>query len=464
MSKIVRRAALAVVVTLVAAACGSSGDDGGGSSSGTTAAAEKIDYEAIGLWDDGPCDTAKPPLTLGLMTVFESPVLSLKEQATALQASAKAFNARGGANGSCIQVTTCDDGANVDQAVACVRKIDQAGVVATVNDTTTAGSADVSQAMADAKIPRVAPNFSNEDWADPNAYPLDASSTGSVLVLPQALLQEGIKKIGVIRVDLAAASALVGIMKQIYEDDGATFPYDVPVPAGTTDYTQFLLGADRAGTDGVVLAIGEQEAQQIVQAGQQVSTKQVIGAALGTFSHKYVSGLGDFADKMVFTWSYPPATADLPVYQALRADLAASGDDSLQPENLKSSPMHSWIGLYALLRAIRDAKLTEFTAPGSPRCCSRRRTSRCSNIFGGENWTPNLDHPGVFKRAGMNHWATYKWDPNAKSAGFDGNFVERHVFNFDEVLCGSPLGAPPPCGYARQQSAIRPRKARRTGR
>ena len=446
MSKIVSRAALAVVVTLVAAACGSSGDDGGGSSSGTTAAAEKIDYEAIGLWDDGPCDTAKPPLTLGLMTVFESPVLSLKEQATALQASAKAFNARGGANGSCIQVTTCDDGANVDQAVACVRKIDQAGVVATVNDTTTAGSADVSQAMADAKIPRVAPNLSNEDWADPNAYPLDASSTGSVLVLPQALLQEGIKKIGVIRVDLAAASALVGIMKQIYEDDGATFPYDVPVPAGTTDYTQFLLGADRAGTDGVVLAIGEQEAQQIVQAGQQVSTKQVLGAALGTFSHKYVSELGDFADKMVFTWSYPPATADLPVYQALRADLAASGDDSLQPENLKSSPMHSWIGLYALLRAIRDAKLTEFTRAGITAMLQQAKDVPMLDIFGGENWTPNLDHPGVFKRAGMNHWATYKWDPDAKSAGFDGNFVERHVFNFDEVLCGSPLGAPPPCG------------------
>ena len=172
----------------------------------------------------------------------------------------------------------------------------------------------------------------------------------------------------------------------------------------------------------------------------------MIGAALGTFSHKYVSELGDFADKMVFTWSYPPATADLPVYEALRADLAASGDDSLQPENLKSSPMHSWIGLYALLRAIRDAKLTEFTRAGITAMLQQAKNVPMLDIFGGENWTPNLDHPGVFKRAGMNHWATYKWDPDAKSNGFDGNFVERHVFNFDEVLCGSPLGAPPPCG------------------
>ncbi len=50
---------------------------------------------------------------------------------------------------------------------------------------------------------------------------------------------------------------------------------------------------------------------------------------------------------MVFVWSFPPATTDLPVYKALRADLAASGDDDLQPENLKTSPMRSWIGLYA---------------------------------------------------------------------------------------------------------------------
>ena len=56
------------------------------------------------------------PLKIGLMTVFESPVLSLEDQAIALEASAEAFNARGGANGSCIEVTTCDDGGNADQA------------------------------------------------------------------------------------------------------------------------------------------------------------------------------------------------------------------------------------------------------------------------------------------------------------------------------------------------------------
>ena len=54
----------------------------------STTAKANVDYAAIGLWDDGPCDKAKPKLEIGLMTVFESPVVSLKDQATALEASA----------------------------------------------------------------------------------------------------------------------------------------------------------------------------------------------------------------------------------------------------------------------------------------------------------------------------------------------------------------------------------------
>src|SRR3954452_23711156 len=112
MSKTVARAfAVLLALALVVAACSSdkkasSTGSGSGQSGSST---EKIDYTALGLWDDGPCDTAKPKLVIGLMTVFESPVLSLKDQADALEVAADAFNQRGGANGGCIEVHTCDD-------------------------------------------------------------------------------------------------------------------------------------------------------------------------------------------------------------------------------------------------------------------------------------------------------------------------------------------------------------------
>jgi ABC-type branched-subunit amino acid transport system substrate-binding protein len=327
-----------------------------------------------------------------------------------------------------------------------VRMVADAGVVATVHDQGTAGQAEVSAAMAKAKIPRVASNVTQDDWGDPNAYPLDASGTGVTFLLPETLIQQDIKKIGLIRVDLAAASALVGLMGQLYKDDGATFPYDVPVAAGTTDYSQFILGAQNAGVGGVVLALGEQEAIQVVRAGEQLGTDLLVGSSLGTFSHKNVEDLGDFAKQQVFLWSYPPATVDLPVYKALRADLAASGDEALQPENLKASPMRSWIGLYALLKMIRDSQMTTFTREGITTMLQQAKDVPMLGIFGDENWTPNLDHPGLFKRAGVNHWAIYKWDGKAKAPeGLEGNFVEKKVISFDDVMCGSVFGAPGPC-------------------
>ena len=442
-----RPVALCMALLLTATACG--GDDDSTDASGTGNGAESssdVDYEALGLWDDGACDEAKPKLVIGLMTVFESPVVSLEDQATALEASAAAFNARGGANGSCIEVHTCDDGANADQAVACVREIDQAGVVATVNDQGTAGQADVSAAMAAAGIPRIASNVTNADWGDQNAYPLDPSGTGGTFLHPEALHLAGANKIGLIRVDLPQASALKGLLEDLYGDRGVTFPYDVGVPAGTTDFSQYILGAEGAGAEGVTLNLGEQEAIQVVRAGQQLGTDLLIGAGLGTFSYEKVAELGDFAEQLVFDNSFPPASFDVPVYEALRADLAASGEDALQTENLKASPMRSWIGLYALLRMIREARLTEFSRDGISAMLKSAKDVPMLDMFGGENWTPNLNHPGLYQRAGMNHWAAYRWDPKAEGLdGTDGNFEETGTIKWDELMCGSPFGAPEPC-------------------
>jgi ABC-type branched-subunit amino acid transport system substrate-binding protein len=422
---------------------GCSGSKGSGGSSPATTAPEKIDYTQLGLWNDGPCDPAKPPLNIGLMTVFESPVLSLKDQATALESSARAFNARGGANGSCIQVHTCDDKSSLDQALACVHEIDNEGVVATVNDQGTAGNAEVSAAMAQAGIPRVATNVSQFDWGDQNAYPLDASGTGVTFVMPQGLINAGVTKIGMIRVDLAEASALVGLLGDLYKDNGATFPYDVAVPSGTTDFSQFILGAENAGVGGVVLPLGIQEATQVIQAGQQLGTSLKISTALGSSS--FAGGLGDFAKQLVFVESIPPATVDIPAYQALRQDLAASGDNALQPENLESNSMRSWIGLYGLLRMIRDAHMTSFTRQGITQMLKQAKDVPMLGIFGNENWTPDANSPGVWTRKGIDRWTTWKWDAQAKFDDHNGNFVQASEISFSHVMCGSIFGAPGPC-------------------
>ena len=104
--------------------------------------------------------------------------------------------------------------------------------------------------------------------------------------------------------------------------------------------------------------------------------------------------------------------------------------------------MRSWIGLYALLYMIRDAGMTEFTREGITQMLEEAQDVPMLDMFGGENWTPDADHPGVFSRAGINHWSTWTWDPAGEAPdGLEGNFVEGSEISFDDVLCGSPFGA-----------------------
>jgi hypothetical protein len=95
---------------------------------------------------------------------------------------------------------------------------------------------------------------------------------------------------------------------------------------------------------------------------------------------------------------------------------------------------------------IRQAKMTDFTRDGITGMLRSATDVPMLGIFGDETWTPNKDAPGLFKRHGVNHYATYQFDPDAKAPdGLKGNFVEIDTESFDDVLCGSPFGAPGPC-------------------
>lgn len=425
------------------------GDTGGDTTSDTDVtsgeSADGIDYEALGLWDDGPCDASLDPLIVGNMTTQESPVISLIDHVYALEAAAEAFNARGGANGACIQVVACDDKANFDQALVCVKELDDAGVVATVNDLGGIAQAEVSAGMAEAGIPRVGANVSPQDWGDQNSYPIGASFTGLVLLLPESLIQQGITEIGMVRVDFPEAAVMGSLYESIYGDQGATFPADIPIPAGTTDYTQFILAAEDAGATGIVIATGEQEAVQVVRASDQLASDLQIAASLGSFSYSNISELGDTSDRMTFVWGFAPATADVPVYAALRDDLAASGEETIQPETLKAGAMMSWVALYGLLRIIRDAGTTEFTGESIKALLEEAKDVPMLGIFGDETWTPDTDYPGQFQRAGIDRWTYWNWDPDAEWNGNPGNWVLGGEISFSETTCGSVFGAPEPC-------------------
>ncbi len=402
------------------------------------------DYEALGLWDDGPCDASLAPLVVSLQTVFASPVLTLVDQAQALEAAAEAFNQRGGANGHCIEVHTCDDNADPNKALECVRDLDREGVAVTINDTVVAGAVDVGPAYADAGIPRFAISPQTVDYGDMNSYPFDAGGAGTSIMMPQGLLDQGITTMGTVRVDLAAAAQLTAIFPMVFGPRGAEFVADLPVPGGTTDYSQFILSAERAGAEGLVIPLGGQEAIQLLDAAKDLGSELLVSGSLGTFPYVDIAGLGDFASQIILNAAIPPATFDHPVVKVLADDLAASGVEALQTENLKSSPMRSWVGLYALLYIIRESGTTDFSRENLKALIDAAEEIPMIGLMP-TTWTPSAINPGQFPRSGTGSYSFWVWDPEAEWNGNQGNFVLGSEASFIDAMCGTPFGAPPPC-------------------
>ena len=215
---------------------------------------------------------------------------------------------------------------------------------------------------------------------------------------------------------------------------------DIPVPAGTTDYSQFITAAEQAGAEGVIIGLGGQEAIQVLRAAQQLDSKLLISASLGTFPYRDLAELGDFAKQMVLNGSSVPATADVPVMDVLRSDLAASGRGRPPAEEPQGDADEFVDGLYALLTIIRTAGTKDFSRAN---LTSLIQKSGPIDMLGlTADWTPNTTNPGTFPRTGNGYYAFYRWDPKASFEGTDGNFNKTSEVDFNALVCGSPLGAP----------------------
>ena len=134
--------------------------------------------------------------------------------------------------------------------------------------------------------------------------------TGVTFLLPKALIDVDVTEIAAIRVGQAEAAVLKTILEGIYEGQ-ATITADIPVPAGTTDFSQFILGAQESGGGGAFMAIGEQEAVQVVRAGQQLGSDLKLGASLGTFSSELSSMSSAVSLRSI--WGELPPMAEVPL-------------------------------------------------------------------------------------------------------------------------------------------------------
>ena len=300
----------------------------------------------------GACDKSKTPIEVGIQTVFESPTLSLIDQVDALKASVAAFNKNyKGVGGHCMNLTTCDEQNQPNKAEDCARSLVDSDVVATLNDTIVAGgnTKAVAEIFKNGGLPRVGSSPNTDDLTAENGYAIGGGGVGTTFMMAPPLLQTGHKKLYLIGVDTPTIEILPKVMEPMLKSYGAELVGLSKVPGGTTDFQQFILAAEDAGADGVILPLGENEAVQVLRAAQQLGTNLEFSASLGTFGSADVRSFGEFAKQMYFNAELPPITGDparWPILPTVIADLAASGKKELQKDQIKSSPFRSWVAVY----------------------------------------------------------------------------------------------------------------------
>ena len=428
-------AAWVCTLALVAGACteDSGGDDAAAGGDGADGGAE---IEPSGLLaDDGPCDEALAPYPIGIMTVFESPVLSLIDQVDAAEASVAAFNSRGGIGGHCMELTTCDTGLDPNGELDCARQFVDEGVVATVNDTTAANPAGVIETTVPAGLPRVGISPGSEELSAANSYAIGGGAVGTTVMMVPPLARADHTKIALIHVDTPQIQALPALLDPMLDAYGAELTAMIPVPQGTTDYQQFILAAEDAGATGVGLALGEAEAVQVLRAAEQLDTDLVFSTSLGTFAQADAEDFGAFADQLLFNSEVPPVTASTetwPILADVVVDLSASGKDELQHDQIKASAFRSWLAVYAL-----DQVVEQF---GDPEDVSREAITAAFEAAGDVDvfgvippWTPRGgDGAGIFGGVSNPYYYQVTFDSEA------GEFViGDEQLNVVEELAGN---------------------------
>jgi branched-chain amino acid transport system substrate-binding protein len=432
-------AGLAGLALLVPLACTEDpGDDAGGTGGDGEGSADEVTVERSGLLaDDGPCDEALAPYPLGIMTVFESPVLSLIDQVDAAEASVVAFNERGGVGGHCMELTTCDTELDPNGEVECARRFVDDGIVATVHDTTAANPTGVIEATLPAGLPRIGVAPGSEELSAANAFPVGGGGVGTTFMMFSALARAGHTEIALIHVDTPQVQALAGLLEPLLGAYGAELTEMIPVPQGTTDYQQFILAAQDSGADGVALALGEAEAVQVLRAAEQLDTDVVFSTSLGTFGQADAESFGDFAGQVLFNSEVPPATGspdEWPILGDVITDLAASGRPELQRDQIKSSSVRSWLAVYALVEVVERF--------GDPDDVSREaitaafEAARDVDLHGlAPTWTPRGGSgEGLFGNVSNPYYFQVTFDPAAGAFVVDDellNLVEEFAGNRD---------------------------------
>jgi ABC-type branched-subunit amino acid transport system substrate-binding protein len=282
--------------------------------------------------------------------------LSLPQTKTAMEASVKAFNKRGGVNGQKLVLDLCDSKGDPNTEANCARQMVTDKVAATLDDFAVFNPSTTAKILADAGIPRIGINLNDlSEFSSPVSFPLSSAPLGYFIAQEVGLINAGHKKLALVTVQTPAAGAVTALIQPAAKGAGGEIVTTVLLPPGTTDYSQYVAAATKDGADAIMLAVDYPDASQFMTAMQQLNSKTPLGISASSFTLNNFKKYSAFTKTAVITDGSPNATSNpkqFPFITQYVKDMQAGG---LSVGDLKGQSVSAWGSLLAFTTIMKGA-------------------------------------------------------------------------------------------------------------
>jgi ABC-type branched-subunit amino acid transport system substrate-binding protein len=208
--------------------------------------------------DDGSGGDATGPIELYQIIPTESQVASLPFIGTAAEAAVEEINEAGGVNGRKIELTTCNDKFDPNEALRCAQKAERAGAVALVGGLTQYG-AQVYPVLEKANIASIgADAVTPADATSPISYLMDPGVPGLAASPGIAKKFLGADKVVIMDLDSSAAESNKSYYEIGAKEAGVEIVDQILIPVDAIDYAQYVSRAEASGAKVIVTAMTDQ--------------------------------------------------------------------------------------------------------------------------------------------------------------------------------------------------------------
>lgn len=282
---------------------------------------------ASGCGGSEPASDAADPAKPGAKATGEAVVIGVVSQDTVspvpsvadgITSWARSVNDNGGLQPGNRKVVLkrCDDKTDPAAHQACARKlIDDPSVMTVIGGNSRHAGAVGAPLYAKAKMPFIcATPLTPGEYSAETGFCTSPGSSVEFAGLARQFVQDGAKKIAVIRVDADSGRSITDVVRSVAEANGATVSADIPLAMGATDALPAVTAAHQSKPDALIIATGPPQIVATLTAAKALNVtvpKGVSGAGLT----EPVLALTDDAANLMSASGTPPTEDSDAEYQ-----------------------------------------------------------------------------------------------------------------------------------------------------